>query len=258
VSPLPLDFPREWLTFADPADPAHEVRADVTWLLSGWTCVYGTACRGVVEGRPDDGCCSHGAFFSDRADQQRVRGHAARLTDAGWQHAAAGRRRGLTQWDTAHGERRRRTRTVNGACVFLNRPGFPAGQGCALHALALAEGRHPLETKPDVCWQLPVTRAETTVDTVDERRLRVSTVSEFDRRQWGTGGTDLHWWCTESPLAHVATEPLYVTYAAELTALLGTPAYGELARLLDQRRATGTAAPHPAGTLPAGAQGSNL
>ena len=26
-----------------------------------------------------------------------------------------------------------RTRLVDGACVFLNRPGFPTGPGCALH-----------------------------------------------------------------------------------------------------------------------------
>ena len=45
---------------------AHLVKADLTWLLSRWTCVFGTpACQGTVEGRPDDGCCSHGAFLSD-------------------------------------------------------------------------------------------------------------------------------------------------------------------------------------------------
>jgi len=247
VAPQRLDFPREWLTFPDPADPGHEVRADVTWLLSRWTCVYGSACRGIVEGRGDDGCCSHGAFFSGRDDEERVRRHAARLTPATWQHAAVGRRRGLTEWDSAQGERRHRTRTVDGACVFLNRPGFPGGAGCALHALALREGLHPLQTKPDVCWQLPVASDVVEATTVDERTLRTSTVGEFDRRRWGPGGADLTWWCTESPLAHVAPVPLYVGYAAELTALLGPAAYAELARLLDLRVAAGTAAPHPAG-----------
>jgi GNAT superfamily N-acetyltransferase len=33
---------------------------------------------------------------------------------------------------------------VAGACIFLNRPGFPGGAGCALHTLALREGREPL------------------------------------------------------------------------------------------------------------------
>ena len=45
------------------------------------------------------------------------------------------------------------------ACIFHNRPDFPAGgYGCALHGLALAEGVEPLEPKPDVCWQLPIRR----------------------------------------------------------------------------------------------------
>jgi len=241
-----LDFPREWLRFTDPADPGHEVRADVTWLLSSWACVFGSACRGVVAGRPDDGCCSHGAFFSGRDDEQRTRREAARLTDAQWQHAAAGRRRGITEWDSAHGERRLRTRRIDGACVFLNRPGFAGGAGCALHAMALQEGRHPLETKPDICWQLPIARREERLTTVDERELLVTTVTEFDRRQWGPGGADLHWWCTESPDAHGSGEPLFEGYAAELTALLGGPAYDELARLLTLRRRAGSPARHPA------------
>jgi len=54
-----LDFAREWVEFYDPDNPEHLIAADMTWLLSRWTCVFGTpACQGTVEGRPDDGCCS--------------------------------------------------------------------------------------------------------------------------------------------------------------------------------------------------------
>src|SRR5258708_14114223 len=61
-----LDFAREWVEFYDPDNPEHLIAADLTWLLSRWTCVFGTpACKGTVEGRPDHGCCSHGAFMSD-------------------------------------------------------------------------------------------------------------------------------------------------------------------------------------------------
>ena len=35
------------------------------------------------------------------------------------------------------------TRLVDGACIFLNRPGFATGPGCALHQVALARGRQP-------------------------------------------------------------------------------------------------------------------
>jgi len=44
-------------------DPGHEVRADLTWLLSTWACIFGQGCKGITAGQPDDGCCTHGAFF---------------------------------------------------------------------------------------------------------------------------------------------------------------------------------------------------
>ena len=68
-----LDFPREWVEFYDPDNPEHLIAADLTWLLSHWTCVFGTpAGQGTVEGRPDDGCCSHAAFLSDYDDRVRL------------------------------------------------------------------------------------------------------------------------------------------------------------------------------------------
>jgi hypothetical protein len=252
LAEIPGDGPREWIELPDPADPGRRLRCDLTWLLSSWTCIFARGCAGVVPGRPDDGCCSHGAFFSDRADERRVREAARRLTPQLWQHADVGRRRGLVETDELDGEPARRTRRYDGACVFLNRPGFAGGTGCSLHALALAEGRHPLETKPDVCWQLPVRREEEDVTRADGSVVRMVTVGEFDRRGWGEGGADLHWWCTSSPAAHVGAEPLYVSYAPELVALLGQPAYDALAELCGQRLRSGLVAPHPAG------QGSNL
>jgi hypothetical protein len=239
------DFPREWVEFVDPADAGQVVRADLTWLLSSWTCVYGRGCQGVVDGRPDDGCCSHGAFWSDEADEARVVRAAAQLRSTEWQHAAVGRREGVSEDDELEGEPARRTRTVDGACVFLNRPGSAAGQGCALHVLALRTGRHPLETKPDVCWQLPVRRTQEEVTRPDESTVLVTSLGEFDRRGWGPGGAELHWWCTGSPAAHVGREPLYLSYAAELQALVGRAAYDELVRLC-ALRAAGLGVTHPA------------
>ncbi|MGY1987653.1 hypothetical protein ACI792_15660 [Blastococcus sp. SYSU DS0669] len=255
------DFAREWVEFPDPADPEHLVRADLTWLTSAWTCVFGRGCAGVVEGRADDGCCSHGAFFTDEDDLHRVTAAVADLTDEDWQLAPAGRG-GWTEEDDAEdppeagaaGEPARslRTRVVDGACVFLNRPGFAGGAGCALHRMALRTGLHPLTTKPDVCWQLPVRREQEHVDRPDGTRVLVSTIGEFDRRGWGPGGHDLHWWCTGSPTAHVSPEPLVQTYAAELVALLGGPAYDELRRLAELRLDQGLIAPHPASPALAG------
>jgi hypothetical protein len=254
---VPLDFAREWIEFPDPADPEHVVRADLTWLTSAWTCIFGRGCAGVVEGRPDDGCCSHGAFFTDGDDLARVTAAVADLEDEDWQLAPVGRG-AWTEEDSADDEpagdgapeRSLRTRVVDGACVFLNRPGFAGGSGCALHRMAVRTGLHPLTTKPDVCWQLPVRRAQEHVDRPDGTRVLVTTVGEFDRRGWGPGGHDLHWWCTGSPAAHVAHEPLVDTYAAELTALLGGPAYAELRRLTELRLDQGLIAPHPASPVP--------
>lgn len=259
---MDLDFAREWVEFADPADSGHVVRADLTWLTSAWTCVFGRGCAGVVEGRPDDGCCSHGAFFTDEDDLARVTAAVADLADEDWQLAPVGRG-AWTEVDTAEepeasggaddaedGVRSLRTRVVDGACVFLNRPGFPGGGGCALHRMAQREGLHPLTTKPDVCWQLPVRREQEHVDRPDGTRVLVDSIGEFDRRGWGPGGRDLHWWCTGAPAAHVSPEPLVETYAAELTALLGAPAYAELRRLAERRLDQGLIAPHPASPVP--------
>jgi hypothetical protein len=260
-----LDFPREWIDFADPADETHWIRADLTWLCSRWTCIFGRGCHGILADRPDDGCCSHGAFLSDKADEKTVRACADELTAADWQfhdlaHAGGGPRLDIFERDDLDEEKRRRTRTVDGACLFLNRPGFAGGAGCALHGLALRTGRHPLETKPEVCWQLPVRREQDWIDRPDGTRILRSTVSEFDRRGWGEGGHDLAWYCSSSPEAHVGHEPLYVSYGPELTALIGAAAYAELARVCARRLELGLVAVHPA-TVAAqrsAAQASNL
>lgn len=255
-----LDFTREWIDFVDPGDAEHRIRADVTWLCSRWTCIFGRGCHGIIEDRPDDGCCSHGAFFSDRPDEKRTRASAAQLTPEQWQlhdvgHDGRNGKLNVVERDSIGAdEDRRRTRRHDGACIFLNRPGFAAGPGCALHLMALQTGRHPVQTKPEVCWQLPIRREQEWVDRPDETRILVSTVTEFDRRGWGSGGHDLSWYCSGAPEAHVGTEPVYVSNAAEITALIGARAYAELARLCSERLERGLVAVHPA-TVAAGAEG---
>ncbi|WP_394813010.1 hypothetical protein [Streptomyces boetiae] len=237
-----LNHPRAWVEFADPADPEQVFRCDLTWLTSRWECVFGRGCQGIQAGRSSDGCCSLGAHFSDEDDERRVAGHAARLTPEQWQfHAEGHSKKGWVELDE---EGERRTRRVQGACVFLNRPGFPGGAGCALHTLALREGREPLETKPDVCWQLPVRRTYEWVEQPDGEQLLYVSIGEYDRRGWGPGGHDLHWWCTGAPAAHSAGRPLYRSYRAELTELMGKAGYDQLAELCDTRLA---ALPPPEG-----------
>ena len=237
-----LDFPREWFSFLNPDDPDEMFRCDVTWLMSSWTCIFGNGCHGILRTRPDDGCCSHGAFFSDKEDERRVKRMAKELTADDWQLRAEGRRNGITEQDDG----RTRTRVFDGACVFLNRPGFAGGAGCALHRMAWRTERHPLETKPDVCWQLPILRTQEWEDRLDDTKVLVTTITEFDRRGWGEGGHDLHWYCTETPEAHVGKERLYESYAPELAAMMGDAAYEVVKTHCDARRAAGLVAVHPA------------
>jgi hypothetical protein len=143
-------------------------------------------------------------------------------------------------------EKRRKTRLVDGACIFHNREGHPGGIGCALHSYALRKGMNPLETKPEVCWQLPVRREQEWVDRPDGTRILRSTLAEFDRRAWGEGGHDLDWYCTSSPEAHIGGEAMYVSYEPELVALVGQPAYDELAGICQNRLKLGLVAVHPA------------
>lgn len=249
IAETPLDFPREWIEFQDPADSDHWIRADLTWLCSRWTCIFGRGCHGTVTGQASTGCCNHGAYFSDIDDETRVRGFAAELTRDDWQHYDKGRRKaGLRVSEKVAGDddKRRKTRVLDGACIFANRADHPGGIGCALHQLALRTGINPLETKPEVCWQLPVRREQEWVDRTDGTRILRSTLAEFDRRGWGEGGHDLDWYCTSSPEAHIGGEPMYESYGPELIALIGDPAYAELSRVCRDRLRLGLVAVHPA------------
>ncbi|MFD8871565.1 hypothetical protein ACFV1F_45750 [Streptomyces sp. NPDC059590] len=241
-----LDFARAWVEFPDPADDEQVFRCDLTWLTSRWTCVFGQGCQGIQAGRASDGCCTLGAHFSDEDDEKRVGRHVARLTPDIWQFHDVGHETGWTQSGDEDDERQ--TRRYEGSCIFQNRPGFKGGAGCALHILALNEGREPLETKPDVCWQLPIRRSYAWIDRPDDTRVLEITIAEYDRRGWGPGGHDLHWWCTSATSAHGGGEPVYASYRAELTELMGKEGYDRLAELCEQRLASSLplVAPHPA------------
>ncbi|WP_174255904.1 hypothetical protein [Phytoactinopolyspora mesophila] len=224
---LPVDVARSWVEFPDPDNPNQILRCDLTWLTSRWTCIFGQGCPGIYASRPDDGCCTHGAHFSDEDDEKRVSEFAAHLSPEVWQMHAEGTQGGVVETDE---EGERKTRVVDGACVFHNRPGFSGGAGCALHSYALREGLHPLQTKPDVCWQLPIRRAYRDVTRADGSTYLELTITEYRARDWGAGGHDMDWYCTNTPEAHVGPEPVYRSNQAELRELVGDAAYEELVR----------------------------
>ncbi|NNG20809.1 hypothetical protein HJ590_14810 [Naumannella sp. ID2617S] len=243
-----LDFPRSYVEFADPADADQVFRCDLTWLTSRWQCIFGNGCRGIYADRPDDGCCTLGAHFSDADDEARVAKAVKRLKKPYWQHKAAARDGGwVEEEDAGEGEApARKTRVVDGACIFLNRPGFPGGEGCALHSLALREGRDFVQTKPDVCWQLPLRRQYRTVTRADDSSYTEVTIGEYVRAGWGPGGHDLDWYCTSNTEAHTADEPVYRGNAAELTELMGPAAYALLVGFCEDFEVAGGRTGHPA------------
>jgi hypothetical protein len=250
-----LDFARAWVEFPDPADDEQVFRCDLTWLTSRWQCIFGQGCQGISPGRAADGCCTLGAHFSDEDDERRVAEHAARLTPELWQFHDEAARSG---WAEENEDGERQTRRWKGACIFHNRPGFPGGTGCALHTLALREGREPLETKPDVCWQLPVRRTYEWVERPDGEQVLQVSIGEYDRRGWGSGGHDLHWWCTSAPSAHGAGKPVYESYRPELIELMGEAAYEVLVGHCEARLAAQLplVAPHPADAPAGGSAGA--
>ena len=250
-----LVFPRAYVEFADPADEEQVFRCDLTWLTSAYTCIFGQGCQGIYADAPDVGCCTLGAHFADTDDERRVAGFVAQLTPDDWQ-LHPGRAPKKSDWIETDddGERKTLAVVVDGqqACVFHNRTDFaPAsgqgGAGCALHGLALRQGRNPLETKPDVCWQLPIRRQFREVERQDGTSYTEVSIGEYDRRGWGPGGHDLDWYCSGNTEAHVAPEPVWVTHEAELVELMGREAYAELGRHCEAHvRSRSALALHPA------------
>jgi hypothetical protein len=254
VPEVDLVFPRAYVEFEDPADADQVYRCDLTWLTSYFQCIFGMGCRGIYAESPDVGCCTLGAHFADDADEDRVAAYVDQLTPESWQHRPARRASGKLRrkdWIELDEDGARKTKAIEvdgqSACIFHNRADFPGGAGCALHGLALERGQHPLETKPDVCWQLPIRRTFRTVERADGTEYVEVSIGEYDRRGWGPGGHDLDWYCSGNTEAHNAAEPVYVTHEAELTELMGRPAYAELFEHCDAHvRSRSALAIHPA------------
>ncbi len=209
------------------------VDGDVTWvfdrafLASNWTCIWGRGCKGILDVPAEElnqGCCSIGAELSDPEEAMTISALAATLDADVFQHRAA-----VDDDDVFSDNTRTNTKVVDGACIFLNRPGFAGGEGCALHLAALRADESPTLWKPSVCWQLPikVDWEEVAPDGKEVARLR-----GWARRDWGDDGDSMHWCCTEGPEAYVGDRMVVDSLADELIAVVGEPVYVELRRRL--------------------------
>jgi hypothetical protein len=232
--------PRDWVSFEE--DDGSVWLFDASFLCSNWTCIFGDGCKGVHEVDTTElghGCCSYGAHFADAADRKRVRAAAKRLTAAQWELKKEASRLGGAIAKNEDGDWM--TRIVDDACIFLNRPGFEGGSGCALHRAALEADEHFLEWKPEVCWQLPLRLTHS----ADENGRSVHTLREWQRRDWGEGGLEFHWWCTESPEAFVGARPVYEELRGEIIELVGQDRYDWFVEHIRSRPRT-QILPHPA------------
>ncbi|MCZ7629610.1 MAG: hypothetical protein M5U19_11390 [Microthrixaceae bacterium] len=230
---------RDWLSFE------HEGETylfDLTFLSSNWQCIFGRGCRGIHETDTTElghGCCSHGAYFADKADRRRVRDAIGSLTDEQWQFRALARDLGgaITRNDDGDWV----TRTHDGACIMLNRAEHPRGPGCALHVAAIDDGVSHVGYKPEVCWQLPL-RLTFHTDEVDHTTY---TLREWHRRDWGEGGEEFRWWCTEGREAFTSHDRVVDSLREEIIGLVGDGVYRRLLAEMD-RASAGTPVSHPA------------
>jgi hypothetical protein len=233
------DDAHEWVSFEDPEENRTWL-VDVTFLTSPWRCIFGQGCEGVLTAPAahlSQGCCSYGAHFSDETDVERVCAAATELLPAEWQYRDIGLAEGVLD---ESGDAPT-TALVDDACIFLNRPGFAGGVGCAFHLAAPRLGVSHMELKPDVCWQLPLRRE----DSVDEAGHVTSKVHEWRRLDWGDAGEEFAWWCTEAPAAFSGSAPVIESLAEELRALVGDQVFDRICDYLDGRERRSAPLPHP-------------
>jgi hypothetical protein len=237
------NFARDWVEFVNPDNSEEIFKCDITWLTSYWQCIYGNGCCGIDADKPDAGCCSDGAYYTNKMDEERVLRSAKKLTKSEWQFYDQARDKSKKNLNISEIglDKDRKTRKINESCIFLNRvgyeaPGYTGKFGCALHHLANKEGSHPVDTKPDICWQLPLRRSWE-VREVGEKELTVVVIGEYERSAWGEGGADLDWYCTSNSEAHVGKVPVYQSSKIELIKMMGNAGYLELEKLCDSRMA---------------------
>ena len=117
-------------------------RFDTDFLASRWTCIWGRGCQGIG---PEPaahlglGCCSIGADLGDEDEARNIAALAATLDpDRFERHTEAAEGGIFSDGSRTH------TRVVDGACIFLNRPGFAGRRG-----LRAAPGGHRDERVTD-------------------------------------------------------------------------------------------------------------
>jgi hypothetical protein len=204
-------------------------RFEKQFLESNWTCIWGRGCLGIGPEPAEHlglGCCSMGAELDGLDEARNVAALAATLTPEVFQFHSTAAADGVFADETYAN-----TRVVDGACIFLNRPGFPGGAGCALHLAAIAADESPIDWKPSVCWQLPIkVDWELQPPNAAGVSVEVATVRAWQRKDWGADGTAMAWCCTEGERAYVGEHRVIDSLAEELSAIVGDDVMVQLRR----------------------------
>ena len=221
---VPLDFPRAWVEFPDPADDEQAFRCDLTWLTSSWSCIFGNGCQGI---------------YADQPDGRRLLHPRRALLRQGRREAGQGLRQAAHPGDVAalrpeeldregRGGRaqdpgRRRRLHLRQPARLRRRRGLRPARPRAAHRAGTSS--RPSRTSAGSCRSGGPTTGSTRPDGTE---VLVVVIAEYDRRGWGPGGHDLDWYCSGNTEAHVGAEPVYVSMRAELVELMGQKGYDEL------------------------------
>ncbi|HTN99373.1 MAG TPA: hypothetical protein VL068_01755, partial [Microthrixaceae bacterium] len=201
-------------------------RFETEFLNSNWQCIWGRGCQGILDHPSEElqqGCCSVGAELVDD-EAASVAANVAYMSPEIFQFHDTAVADGIFSDETMTN-----TRVIDGACIFLNRPGFDGGAGCALHLAALRDDESPLDWKPSVCWQLPIR-----VDWVaGEDGGETASLRSWRRRDWGEDGKTMAWWCTEAPEAYSSSVRVVDGLAEELEDVVGTEVFIQLKSVLN-------------------------
>ena len=195
-----MDDRHEWFSFEDPNEDRTWM-FDVTFLLSNWTCIWGAGCQGVLTG-PAAGA-QPGVLLVRRAlpRQRRLQAGDPLRQAAHARAVAVPRRREEAGRVRDPPEERRLAHPARGRRVHLPEPpGLRGRRGLrAPHRRASRPASASSTGSPRSAGSCPIRQ----VDSTDENGHVTSTVREWKRRDWGEGGFEFHWWCTDAPDAFV-------------------------------------------------------
>lgn len=244
----------DWLDVVIPPlndeEAEYTVRVHMTFLMSNWTCIFGSGCPGMFGKQsstyPDDvGCCVDSFYFADEDEVGFVEGQMAKLTDADWdsnlrkhveKHGFVNQiASGEDTWDA-------KGRVHDGGCVFQNRNNGSVGKpGCAFHWLAERTGDAHVDTMPAVCWQLPLRINEEDDETGVLVTIHPWNVSEWSKSGWeyDDRSSFCSWWCVDSPDAYVGKVPVYKGMEQELRRMLKDRPYELVVAAIEKRKALG-------------------